>query len=580
MKCMKCGSEWNVPNSMLSEARECPFCHAQLKPSNSTVFEVLRWIVDTRGVEAFLNGGTINSILANMVKTEEKERKKIKLALLSGAGSEFHRIWLRCNGNLRDKDLAEYSSSVADMGFADDFVSYIVSAFLYAISFDSIPILNSRTDNENIIKTKTANNPPSLLVEGEYAVKLISVGSDKVKVINAVRQFAGLGLKEAKETVDGLPQIIIEHASKQAAEDLMSELQKCGAKATVLDIASYLFDRGLDHYIKEEYDEALKWFDKSADRGSLAACTIIGEIYQDKFNNYDGALAWYTKAASRGHALAQDHIGYMYNHGLGVAKDNDEALKWYRLSAEQNCPFGQNDLGYMFLYGLGVEKNTSEAIKWFRLSADNGCENAEGFLAYIYYNGMGVKQDYNEALKWYRVLANKDLASAQYELAGMYYNGLGVKADKKEAFFWYEQSANQGYSEHQRNIGFIYQYGEGVERDLDEAQRWFIMPAKQGYAPAQCEVGLMYMRGEAVTKDYSKALSRLKLAASQENAKAKDYLLSMPETSQEELEVRIGERISAHLSKEELDEFDLIKDPVYGNIKIPQRGNIKFPQWN
>ena len=67
----------------------------------------------------------------------------------------------------------------------------------------------------------------------EFDVELTEVGPNKVKVIKAVREATGLGLKEAKELVDNAPKVIKEGASKEEAEDIKTKLEAEGAKATL-----------------------------------------------------------------------------------------------------------------------------------------------------------------------------------------------------------------------------------------------------------------------------------------------------------------------------------------------------------
>ena len=64
----------------------------------------------------------------------------------------------------------------------------------------------------------------------EFNVVLVEAGDKKVNVIKAVRELTGLGLKEAKEKVDGAPQVIAEGVSKEAAEDAKKKLEEAGAK--------------------------------------------------------------------------------------------------------------------------------------------------------------------------------------------------------------------------------------------------------------------------------------------------------------------------------------------------------------
>ena len=64
----------------------------------------------------------------------------------------------------------------------------------------------------------------------EFNVVLLEAGEKKVNVIKAVRELTGLGLKEAKEKVDGAPQVVAEGVSKEAAEDAKKKLEEAGAK--------------------------------------------------------------------------------------------------------------------------------------------------------------------------------------------------------------------------------------------------------------------------------------------------------------------------------------------------------------
>lgn len=67
----------------------------------------------------------------------------------------------------------------------------------------------------------------------EFDVELTEVGASKVKVIKAVREITGLGLKEAKELVDNAPKMVKEAATKEEAEEIKAKLAEVGATATV-----------------------------------------------------------------------------------------------------------------------------------------------------------------------------------------------------------------------------------------------------------------------------------------------------------------------------------------------------------
>ena len=67
----------------------------------------------------------------------------------------------------------------------------------------------------------------------EFDVELVSAGASKVKVIKVVREATGLGLKEAKEVVDGAPKVVKEGVSKAEAEEIKAKLEAEGAEVNL-----------------------------------------------------------------------------------------------------------------------------------------------------------------------------------------------------------------------------------------------------------------------------------------------------------------------------------------------------------
>lgn len=71
---------------------------------------------------------------------------------------------------------------------------------------------------------------PAAEEKSEFNVVLAEVGANKINVIKVVREVTGLGLKEAKELVDGAPKAVKEGASKDEAEEIKKKLEEAGAK--------------------------------------------------------------------------------------------------------------------------------------------------------------------------------------------------------------------------------------------------------------------------------------------------------------------------------------------------------------
>jgi large subunit ribosomal protein L7/L12 len=67
----------------------------------------------------------------------------------------------------------------------------------------------------------------------EFTVELTNAGAAKINVIKAVRELTGLGLKEAKDLVEGAPKAVKESATKEEAEQIKKKLEDAGAQVTV-----------------------------------------------------------------------------------------------------------------------------------------------------------------------------------------------------------------------------------------------------------------------------------------------------------------------------------------------------------
>ncbi|HHW29303.1 MAG TPA: 50S ribosomal protein L7/L12 [Syntrophomonadaceae bacterium] len=78
-----------------------------------------------------------------------------------------------------------------------------------------------------------AAEAPAQEEKTEFNVVLKAVGNEKIKVIKAVREITGLGLKEAKELVDNAPKPVKENVSKEEAEEIKAKLTEVGAEVEI-----------------------------------------------------------------------------------------------------------------------------------------------------------------------------------------------------------------------------------------------------------------------------------------------------------------------------------------------------------
>ncbi len=84
-----------------------------------------------------------------------------------------------------------------------------------------------------VVVAQTGTAGPAEEEKDEFDVELSEVGPNKVKVIKVVREITGLGLKEAKDLVDGAPKMVKEAATKAEAEEIKTKLEAEGAKITL-----------------------------------------------------------------------------------------------------------------------------------------------------------------------------------------------------------------------------------------------------------------------------------------------------------------------------------------------------------
>ena len=80
------------------------------------------------------------------------------------------------------------------------------------------------------VMAAAAGAAPAAEEQTEFTVHLAAAGDKKIEVIKAVREITGLGLKEAKDLVEGAPQVVKENVAKADAEALKKKLEEAGAK--------------------------------------------------------------------------------------------------------------------------------------------------------------------------------------------------------------------------------------------------------------------------------------------------------------------------------------------------------------
>jgi TPR repeat protein len=89
-------------------------------------------------------------------------------------------------------------------------------------------------------------------------------------------------------------------------------------------------------------------------------------------HDFKAALNEWLPLAEAGDAEAQNAVGALYNHGLGVQRDDAAAVHWYQLAADQNFPLAMRNLASMYATGHGVPFDKDQAELWYQKAAEAG----------------------------------------------------------------------------------------------------------------------------------------------------------------------------------------------------------------
>lgn len=279
MRCSNCGSEWSVSVKIASQISKCPFCNMPLTQDDNTIKSVLRWVVKDRGLEVFNNSNLLNGMLGDLVKNEEKEKRKIRLALSCGAGTLFYKIVTRSNGSILKTDIREFQMNLEDCGFSKDFIDYILNSFLYAISYS-----NTNEDNTTADASSYKNG------DGESSTKTSTQSqSNKGRYL----------LKSA---------IMLYNQKNYKAQNAFLEALKCGENTATVYLGRIEKERG-------NYKKALEWFLKAAESGLGEGAFCAAEIYYEEYlsNNtqlveLQAAHKYYELAVSLGYKQAEEKL--------------------------------------------------------------------------------------------------------------------------------------------------------------------------------------------------------------------------------------------------------------------------------
>jgi localization factor PodJL len=121
--------------------------------------------------------------------------------------------------------------------------------------------------------------------------------------------------------------------------------------------------------------------------------------------NFKEAAKWYQLSADRGFAQAKYRLGTFYERGLGLKPDRALAATWYQRAAEQGNVKAMHNLAVLSADQSDQSPDYATAAHWFEEAAKRGLADSQFNLAVLYENGLGVTRDMKQAFVWLSLAA-------------------------------------------------------------------------------------------------------------------------------------------------------------------------------
>lgn len=261
---------------------------------------------------------------------------------------------------------------------------------------------------------------------------------------------------------------------------------------------------------KQNYTEALKYFQKAANNGDAYSYAWIAKIYyygNGCAQNYEEAFKWFLKAANAGQTVVYGWLGLVYYEGKGCNKNYGEAIKWFKKAAENGDSSCYGYLGSSY-YEL---QDFQEAFKWTSKAVENGDIASNTGLGIMYVNGLGTERNEKKALDCFKKAASIGDAFACFWLGSMYFDGKGTSINEAEGFKWTQKAAEKGYVGSYIALGFCFEKGKGTEKDFSEAIIWY----KRAYDKGESNAPMFLCTAYYTQKDYKEAKKWAELTINQ-----------------------------------------------------------------
>jgi len=247
--------------------------------------------------------------------------------------------------------------------------------------------------------------------------------------------------------------------------------------------------------------------DAYARLGALLIVDAKTNTGQAQSENFRRAAEILQLSADRGATSGLANLGWLYERGLGVAKDPVRAVRLYEQSARSGDTMGAYRMGLQYLNGTGgLTRNDVEACRLFEQAAQAGFPHAQAELGNCFFQGDGKPLDHAAAFQWFLKAAEAGLARAQEIVGELYVTGHGVALSEERGAEWFRKAAEQGDPYGMFELGASLRMGRGVAKDEVAASGWFQKAAALGETGSMFSLGLGYLQGVGgLSQDYERA---------------------------------------------------------------------------
>jgi len=255
---------------------------------------------------------------------------------------------------------------------------------------------------------------------------------------------------------------------------------------------------------------------KKAEKGDALAQNTLGTwYYTGKYvkKNYDEALKWWAKSAKQENTDAIANMAMCYQLGRGIKRDSIMAVKLYKASVQKGNKyivpqhesianktgdtFSSRMLYDFYMNGIGVKQDKAKAIHYLENVAKKGNADSQFRLALYYLNNKQA----DVAAKWFKKASDGGMDGASYYYGLLLHQGVGIKQDKAKGIILMERAAKKGFVASYYQLGKIYYEGNGIEKDYTKAVE-YLKKSTPANADARWLLGICYLRGWGVPQDY------------------------------------------------------------------------------